>query len=81
MSRPALAGHRKYNASHLVIQAIGSWKPKCLPFFHALTGCDKSLLPSAMVNSAWEAWISWNPEASESFVQLSTAQEKPSTAF
>ena len=72
--------HRKYIASHLVAQAIGRRKSKCLPFFHALTGCDttSSFLGHGK-RSAWETWVSF-PEVSESFEQLCKAPERPSTA-
>ena len=72
--------HRKYIASHLVAQAIGRRKSKCLPFFHALTGCDttSSFLGHGK-RSAWETWVSF-PEVSESFEQLCKAPERPCTA-
>ena len=61
-------------------QAIGRRKSKCLPFFHALTGCDTT---SSFLGhgkwSAWETWVSF-PEVSESFEQLCKAPERPSTA-
>ena len=72
--------HRKYIGSHLVAQAIGRRKSKCLSFFNALTGCDTtfSFLGHGK-RSAWETWVSF-PEVSESFEQLCKAPERPSTA-
>ena len=72
--------HRKYIASYLMAQAIESRKSKCLPFFHALTGCDttSSFLGQGKRN-AWKTWVSY-PEASDSFEQLCKALKKPSTA-
>ena len=49
--------NRKYIASHLLPQAIGNRKSKCLSFFH---GCGST--PSVLGHgkrSAWEAWVSF----------------------
>lgn len=69
---------RRYIASHSVSVAIENTKSKCLPFFHALTGCDTtSSFLGHEKKTAWDAWASF-PAVTEFFEQMSAVPEKPS---
>ena len=70
--------NRRYLAAHLLSQAIGSLKSKCLPLFHSLTGCDTtSSFLGRGKRTAWEAWVSF-PAVTEYFEEMSSCPEKPS---
>ena len=47
----------RYIAAHNISLALGSFKSKSLPVFHALTGCDQtSAFASKGKKTSWETW-------------------------
>lgn len=62
--------HRRIIPAHSIAQALGPVKAKCLPVFHAFTGCDT--VPSFQLKgkkSFWKAWESFDG-VTESFQSL-----------
>ena len=56
--------------AHLFARALGPSKSKCLPVFHALTGCDTtSFCAGHGKKTAWTTWDNF-PDATSAFVEL-----------
>ena len=49
--------HLKDLAAHEIAKKIGEQKPKSLPLFHAITGCDTvSFFIGKGKKTAWDVW-------------------------
>ena len=62
--------NHKILPAHLFAKALGPSKSKCLPVFHALTGCDTTSFFAG--HGKKTAWTTWNkfPDATSAFVEL-----------
>ena len=64
---------RKVLPAHVFAKALGSSKSRCLPFFHALTGCDTtSFFAGHGKRTAWETWENV-PDVTRAFLELARA--------
>ena len=65
-------GHKVLPA-HLFAKALGSSKSRCLPLFHALTGCDTtSFFAGHGKRTAWTTWENF-PDVTCAFLELARA--------
>ena len=56
--------------AHLLAKALGPSKSKCVPIFHALTGCDTtSFFAGYGKGTAWAAWKNF-PDVTKTFLEL-----------
>ena len=63
--------HLRYIEIHKITEALGPEKSKCLPLFHAFTGCDKaSLFAGRGKKVAWNTWNHFD-ELATSFYSVS----------
>ena len=59
--------------AHVFAKALGSSKSRCLPFFHALTGCDTtSFFTGHGKKTAWTTWENF-PDVTRAFLELARA--------
>ena len=59
--------------AHLFAKALGSSKSRCLPLFHALTGCDTtSFFAGHGKRTAWTTWENF-PDVTCAFLELARA--------
>ena len=58
--------------AHLFAKALGSSKSRCLPLFHALTGCDTTSFAGHGKRTAWTTWENF-PDVTCAFLELARA--------
>jgi len=55
--------------AHLFAKPLGTSKSKCLPVFHALTGCVTSLFTGHWRKTAWKTYDNF-PDVTSTFMEL-----------
>ena len=59
--------------AHVFAKALGSSKSRCLPFSHALTGCDTTTFFAGHgKKTAWTTWENF-PDVTRAFLELARA--------
>ena len=67
--------HQRFIPAHDIARSLGPLKSKCLPVFHAYTGCDTvSFWRGISKKNAWSVWQTFN-DATSALVEMIDKKE------